>query len=157
MGSYAGQWTGLPVGSYTGTITITATSPNAQNAVQTVLITLGVEQCTLSYEFNCDCDVDVGDIMQVASRWRCRSGDGCYKECYYIDKDGDVDEFDLGFLLANWQIGTLWEEGNFDGDLDVDEFDLGLLLSNWTVTPEPATLGLLLLGGLALVRRRRPG
>jgi hypothetical protein len=34
--------TGLPVGNYTGTITITATSPHAQNAVQTVLVTFDV-------------------------------------------------------------------------------------------------------------------
>ena len=88
--------------SYTGTITIAATSPNALNAVQTVLVTLDVEQCTLSYEFDCDCDVDVVDIMQVARKWRCRSGEGCYKECYDLDKDGDIDIVDIMLVVVHW-------------------------------------------------------
>lgn len=94
--------TGLPVGTYTGVITITGTSPNTQNAVQTVLVTLDVKRCTLAYEFDCDCDVDVVDLMQVPNRWHCRSGEGCYKECYDIDQDGDVDIVDIMRVSAHW-------------------------------------------------------
>jgi hypothetical protein len=76
------------------------------------------------------------------------------------DTDGDIDQFDLGAVSYNWQTGSLWTQGNFDGDGDVDQFDLGILLANWTGSgsepiPEPATLGLLIMGGLVLLKRKR--
>lgn len=46
-----------------------------------------------------DCDVDVVDMMQVASRWRCRSEDGCYVENYDTDKGGDID---IMKVVAHW-------------------------------------------------------
>jgi len=58
-----------------------------------------------------------------------------------------------------------WEQGDFDGDGDVDNVDFGTLLANYTgpqaggmdlqVTPEPATVTLLFLGGLGALQRRR--
>ena len=54
------------------------------------------------YDFNRDCNVDVVDIMRVASRWRCRSGDGCYVERYDIDKDGDIDIVDIMLVVTTW-------------------------------------------------------
>ena len=80
------------------------------------------------------------------------------------DGSGKVDGDDLSLLLANWGSGTRWEQGNFNSDDTVNEDDLSLLLANWNqgtpsmdgeIIPEPATLGLLVLGGLALIRRRR--
>jgi hypothetical protein len=56
------------------------------------------------------------------------------------------------------------EDGNFDFDDDVDWYDLDILQeafggsgggSGPVVTPEPATLGLLALGAVAVLRRRR--
>jgi len=50
-----------------------------------------------------------------------------------------------------------WGYGNSNGDNIVDDDDLSLLLANWTgsgAVPEPMTLGLLTLGGLAVLRRR---
>jgi hypothetical protein len=54
----------------------------------------------------------------------------------------------------------VWADGDFDGDGDVDLDDLSSLAGNWQygvtgAVPEPATIGLLTLGGLAMLRRRR--
>jgi len=72
------------------------------------------------------------------------------------DEDGDVDD-DLSLLLASWGQDTDWAHGEFDGAPPVNDDDLSLLLANWTgsgAVPEPATPGLVVLGGLTLLHRR---
>jgi len=61
-----------------------------------------MEPWPLFGDFNHDCRVDVEDIMQVASRWRCQSGDGCYHEHYDLDKDGDIDVVDIMLVVVHW-------------------------------------------------------
>ena len=74
------------------------------------------------------------------------------------DDDGDVDDDDLSLLLSNWGGNVDCTKGEFSGTPPVDDDDLSLLLSNWTgspaAVPEPATVGILLLGAVALRRRR---
>ena len=80
------------------------------------------------------------------------------------DANGDtyVDDDDLSLLLASWGTDTDWANGEFSGTPPVDDDDLSLLLANWTgappapiSVPEPASAALLVLGGLAVLRRRR--
>jgi len=48
-----------------------------------------------------------------------------------LDGDGDVDQGDLGILLADWGCAGGGCVGDCDGDGDTDQADLGVLLANW--------------------------
>ena len=88
-----------------------------------------------------------------------------------VNGDGCVDDLDLTALAVHWQQATnLWDHGDFNGDGIVDDLDLTALAVNWQQgcggggsfadalaaanVPEPATLSLLALGGVAVLRRR---
>jgi hypothetical protein len=53
-------------------------------------------------DFNWDCVVDVADIQQVASRWRCKCWDSCYDPPYDLDSDCDIDIVDIMLVVAHW-------------------------------------------------------
>ncbi len=88
-----------------------------------------------------------------------------------MNLDGVVDQDDLNDLAANWKAGGQnWAGGDINGDGVVNEYDLSSMASNWdpnaSVTfaeaatalgliPEPGSLALLGLGGLALIARRK--
>jgi uncharacterized repeat protein (TIGR03803 family) len=83
------------------------------------------------------------------------------------DLDADVDFDDFATLAFHFGGAGIWTDGDFDGDGDVDFDDFTALAFNFGTTgaaapsgsavPEPATLLLASLGGLALLRRRRRG
>ena len=74
----------------------------------------------------------------------------------------------LCVLLRYWADSwnpTTWEQGDFKDDQDTGEAELSILLSNWDfgttrgsladdAVPEPATLSLLALGGVMILKRR---
>ncbi len=78
--------------------------------------------------------------------------------------DGKTDFGDFQTLLDYWQAPGGWAQGDFNGSGKVDFLDFQILLDYWNPggwnfapaqTPEPASLSLLLLGGLALLRRKK--
>jgi len=86
------------------------------------------------------------------------------------DGDGDVDEDDYDNLLAQFGGPGGVESADLDGNGTVDMADFRVLREFYgagvptapegdffspTTTPEPATVGLLALGGLAVLKRRR--
>lgn len=54
------------------------------------------------YDFDGDGDVDVVDIMQVASRWNTKAGDPNYDATYDLDSDSDIDIVDIMRVAAQW-------------------------------------------------------
>ena len=110
--------------------------------------------------------VDVNDDGQVSGydiRVEYTGGTVVIRQMGDVNLSGLVDDDDLSLLLANWNIGTTWGTGDLNENGTVNDDDLSLLLANWGLggsaapqaVPEPATLLLVALGGLALIRRRR--
>lgn len=86
-----------------------------------------------------------------------------------VDLDGKVDDTDLAVIQSNLGQAGGWADGSLDGTGRVTLYDAYILFKNYGFTgptsvssvevsgspiPEPATLSLLALGGLALLRRR---
>ncbi len=81
--------------------------------------------------------------------------------------DHATDFGDFQSLLNHWQASGAaigWAQADFNGDGVVDFLDFQILLNYWnpggwnyapSQTPEPASLSLILLGGLALLRRKK--
>ena len=70
--------------------------------------------------------------------------------------DNIVDLQDFSILKANFGQPGGWAEGNFNGDNLIDLQDFSILKANFGEhLPEPATLGLLLIGGVILSGRRK--
>ena len=80
-----------------------------------------------------------------------------------VDGDGYVSAPDLTTIITNWGMsGATRQQGDLSGDGTVSAPDYTEVITYWGTgpapplepIPEPATLGLLLIGGLALLMRR---
>ncbi len=106
-----------------------------------------------------DGDADADDIDLLCANM---GGD---LDPYDLNEDGVVDEDDMIFhieMLVEWDNGVDSGVGTYQGDFNLDGVvnatDLQILKGNFgqvaAAVPEPLTMGLLSLGGLALLRRR---
>ena len=83
------------------------------------------------------------------------------------DFDGDVDIDDYNVLLSSFGLHEVGLAADFDGDYDVDLQDFSILRANFgdtslaplpepgSATPEPASMCILGLGAMAIIRKRR--
>jgi hypothetical protein len=75
-----------------------------------------------------------------------------------INGDGLVDVADYNIWAANvGKTGATWSQGDLNGDGLVDVADYNIWAANvgkTAGTPEPVTMTLLAIGGLALLRRK---
>ena len=112
-------------------------------------------------------DLDLGEIVLV----RLISSEAWFDDLTIDvacsgDRNGDgfVGQGDLDIVLAQWgRTGPEITDPRADtnGDEFVGQYDLDTVLEDWgqgtapPVVPEPATLGMFALGGIALLRRKR--
>jgi hypothetical protein len=78
-----------------------STDPDDWEAARAELADI-IEGTVACPDLDGDGDVDVADIQQVASRWRCKRGDACYNLRYDIDNDCDIDIVDIMRVAAHW-------------------------------------------------------
>jgi hypothetical protein len=85
---------------YTGTFFIETIS--APGGATDCSATYGLTIATIPGDVIADCRVNIADIMQVASQWRCKCGDICYNTLYDLDRDCDVDIVDIMLVVKHW-------------------------------------------------------
>jgi uncharacterized lipoprotein YddW (UPF0748 family) len=66
----------------------------------------GVMRChfagTIFGDLDCDCDVDIADIMLVASRWHTAVGDPDFNPDYDLDDNEQIDIVDIMLVAVHW-------------------------------------------------------
>jgi hypothetical protein len=118
----------------------------------------------LHYDLDNDGDADAADLAYMIStclQWASASDDDYGTLAGDFNLDGAVDAGDLALLGGSFgQAGPFgWGSGDATGDTMVDAGDLALLGGTFgaTVTPvpEPTSMSLLALAGVAVIRRRK--
>ncbi len=59
-----------------------------------------VNPCTLAGDTDCDCDVDIMDVIRVVVKQGCSPPDACYDADCDFDSDSDIDSDDLAYVKA---------------------------------------------------------
>ena len=97
--------TTTPTDTPTSTPTHTPTPTNTPTNTPTLTTTptpTPTYSCDLPGDLNCDCDVDIADIMLVAGRWHTAEGDEDYDPAYDLDDNGDIDIVDIMLVAVHW-------------------------------------------------------
>jgi len=87
--------TPTPTNTPTSTLTPMATPTSTPTATPT-------PSCDLPGDLNCDCVVDIVDIMLVATLWHSSVGDDDYNPVYDLDGNGDIDIVDIMMVAVHW-------------------------------------------------------
>ena len=66
------------------------------------IIELSADSCGLPGDLDCDCDVDITDIMLVAAGWHTSVGDEDYDPAYDLDDNGVIDIVDIMLVAVHW-------------------------------------------------------
>ena len=118
------------------------------------------------YDMDEDGDVDEDDLTHMVEHfveWNSPGGgSGIGSFLGDFNLDGSVNGTDLSIVSANFGLAVGFAGGNANCDGVVNGTDLSILASTFgnvatAAIPEPATLSLLSLGGLSILRRRRRG
>jgi len=119
-----------------------------------IMLPPGFEQ----YDLDNDGDADSAD-MDILIHDLVETTVGIGTEYGDFNLDGKVDTVDLTILGTYFGVGTSWAQGNANCDTTVDTVDLTILGTYFgfvasSPIPEPATMSLLVLGGLTALKRR---
>jgi len=68
----------------------------------TAAVDIGADEFTFVGDLDHDCDVDIADIMLVASRWHTAVGDPDYVGAYDLDGNGAIDIVDIMLVAVHW-------------------------------------------------------
>ncbi len=93
--------TETPTSTPTPTATPTSTPTSTPTPTSTATAT-PTPSCDLPGDMDCDCAVDILDIMLVASHWNSSAGDDDYDPAYDLDGDGDIDIVDIMLVAVHW-------------------------------------------------------
>ena len=63
---------------------------------------IGTNTSALVGDLDGDCDVDIADIMLVATRWHAAEGDPNYVAAYDLDDNGVIDIVDIMLVAVHW-------------------------------------------------------
>ncbi|MHC4984680.1 MAG: peptidylprolyl isomerase [Planctomycetota bacterium] len=116
----------------------------------------------LSCDIDGDGDVDQDDLVYLIENLAELQDGSTGAVMGDVNLDGLVNETDVAALDAAYGSAGGWDNGNFGFDGIVNATDLAVMAANYGIgdggaaeTPEPASIGLMVLAGAALLRRRR--
>jgi hypothetical protein len=69
---------------------------------EVAVVDIGADEFTFVGDLDHDCDVDIADIMLVASHWHTAEGDPDFNPTYDLDDDDEIDIVDIMMVAVHW-------------------------------------------------------